>query len=74
MKNDNSDKKDNVMMMVGRYSSLAMLLPAATFTGYAIGYGLDYLFSTRYLRFVFLAVGIVGGFVQLIRDLSREPK
>lgn len=72
--NDKSGKKDNVMMMVGRYSSLAMLLPAATFTGYVIGYGLDYLFSTRFLRFVFLGVGIVAGFVQLIRELSREPK
>jgi hypothetical protein len=66
--------KSNVMVMVGRYASLAMLLPASTFAGYAIGYGLDYLFSTRFLRFVFLALGIVSGFVQLIRDLSREPK
>ena len=62
------------MVMVGRYLSLAMLLPASTFVGYAIGYGLDRLFSTRFLRIVFLVIGIVSGFVQLIRDLGREPK
>ena len=62
------------MVMVGRYLSLAMLLPASTFVGYAIGYGLDRLFSTHFLRIVFLAIGIVSGFVQLIRDLMREPK
>ncbi len=62
------------MVMVGRYLSLAMLLPASTFVGYAIGYGLDRLFSTHFLRVVFLAIGIVSGFVQLIRDLMREPK
>jgi F0F1-type ATP synthase assembly protein I len=62
------------MVMVGRYLSLAMLLPASTFVGYAIGYGLDRLFSTHFLRIVFLVIGIVSGFVQLIRDLTREPK
>jgi F0F1-type ATP synthase assembly protein I len=69
-----SERKDNVMVMVGRYLSLAMLLPASTFVGYAIGYGLDRLFSTHFLRIVFLVIGVVSGFVQLIRDLGREPK
>ena len=30
------------MVMVGEYTSLAFLLPAATFVGYAIGYLLDH--------------------------------
>lgn len=58
--------------MVARYTSLAILLPASTFAGYAIGYGLDQFFSTRYLRIVFLLLGIAAGFVQLIRALTRE--
>jgi len=40
----------------------------------AIGYGLDYLFSTTFLRFVFLILGVVSGIVQLIRILSRDMK
>lgn len=65
-------RDNNVWVMVGRYLSMAMMLPAATFIGYAIGYGLDHLFGTRFLRIVFLILGIAAGFLNLIRDLSRE--
>ena len=41
---------------------------------FVIGYGLDYLFSTHYLRIVFLMLGIVSAFVHVIRDLSRDVK
>ena len=67
-------KKDGSWQMVARYMSLAIMLPASTFTGYAIGYGLDYLFGTRFLRIVFLILSVISGFVQLIRDLNRESK
>ena len=65
-------KDGNVWVQVARYLSLATLLPAATFAGYAIGYGLDHLFGTRFLRIVFLAFGIAGGFLNLIRALDRD--
>lgn len=65
-------KQSNVWTMVVRYLSMAMLLPAATFVGYAVGYGLDHLFSTRFLRIVFLLFGIAAGFINLIRELGRE--
>jgi F0F1-type ATP synthase assembly protein I len=66
------EKKDSVGAMLARYLPLAFMLPAATFTGYAIGYGLDHLFGTRFLRIVFLIVGIISGFVELLRSLSRD--
>ena len=65
-------KDGNVWIQVARYLSLATLLPAATFAGYAIGYGLDHLFGTRFLRIVFLVFGIAGGFLNLIRELNRD--
>ena len=65
-------KDGNVWVQVAKYLSLATLLPAATFAGYAIGYGLDHLFGTRFLRIVFLGFGIVGGFLNLIRALNRD--
>ena len=67
-----NDKENNPWVVFARYSGLAILLPASTFVGYAIGYGLDYLFSTHFLRVVFLALGTVAGFVQLIRGITRQ--
>jgi F0F1-type ATP synthase assembly protein I len=56
---------------IGKYLNLALLLPIATFVGYAMGYGLDALFHTAWLRYVFLALGTAAGFVELIRELNQ---
>ena len=55
-----------------QYSGLALLLPASTFAGYAIGYYLDKAFGTSWLQIVFLILGSVGGFVTLIRQIMRD--
>ena len=60
------------MAAAAEYSSLALLLPAATFVGYLIGYGLDRVFGTHWLRLLFLILGTIGGFVQLIRQIMRD--
>ena len=60
------------MAQVSEYTSLAFLLPAATFVGYAIGYLLDKAFGTHFWYLVFLLLGIAAGFVQLIRDSSND--
>jgi F0F1-type ATP synthase assembly protein I len=67
-----SEKPDDVWIQVGRYLSLATLLPAASFVGYLMGYGLDRLFGTHFLRLVFLILGAIGGFVNLLRQLNRD--
>jgi F0F1-type ATP synthase assembly protein I len=79
MPRDNSEKprpdqpdRNNLMFLVGKYGSLAMSLPAATFVGYAIGYGLDHWLGTTFLKLVFLLIGIAAGFVELIRGLNRD--
>jgi len=59
-------------VQVGEYTSLAFMLPAATFTGYAMGYLLDRWLGTPYLKVVFLLLGIAAGFVQLIRKVLRD--
>ena len=64
--------KKPLVALVGEYTSLAFLLPAATFVGYAIGYLLDKAFGTHFLYLVFLLLGIAAGFVQLIRRLMRD--
>ena len=59
-------------VLVGEYTALAFMLPAATFVGYAIGYALDKAFKTTWLYIPFLILGIAAGFVQLIRQLMRD--
>ncbi len=61
----------NPWVQVARYLGLAVLLPASSVVGYAIGYGLDHVFGTHVLKMVFLVLGTVAGFVQLIRGLDK---
>ncbi len=60
------------MQLVSEYTGLAFLLPVSTFVGYAIGYMLDKAFGTHFLYLVFLIIGIAAGFVQLIRQITRD--
>jgi len=60
--------------MAGRYLQLATLLPACVVAGYAIGYYLDKLFGTSFLYIVFLIFGIVGGFIELIREVQKDQE
>ena len=56
-------------------SSIGIQLVAATFAGFAIGYGLDLLFGTRpYLTFIFLVIGIISGFRELLRIARKADK
>ena len=57
---------------IGKYLNLALLLPISTFIGYLMGYGLDTLFHTTWIRYVFLVLGSVAGFIELIRELSKD--
>ena len=69
---DNSDK--SFLAQAGAYLGLAFLLPSATFVGYLIGYLLDKAFGTHFLYIPFLLIGIAGGLVELIRQLTRDPR
>lgn len=59
---------------VAKYMSLAFLLPISTFVGYGMGYGLDLLCGTRWIRYVFLGLGMVSGFISLIRELDEDAR
>jgi F0F1-type ATP synthase assembly protein I len=64
--------KKSWKVMVGEYTALAFLLPAATIVGYIIGYLLDKLFHTHFLYIVFLIIGIAAGFRDLIRKVTKD--
>ena len=63
----------NFLVLLERYSGLAFVLPACTAAGYIIGRLLDRAFGTGFLKVVFLLLGIAAGFVQLIREVQKEP-
>ena len=57
---------------IGKYINLALLLPISTFVGFLMGYGLDALFHTTWIRYVFLVLGAIAGFVEAIRVLTKD--
>jgi F0F1-type ATP synthase assembly protein I len=69
-----SQGTDEFWRLMTRYIPVIGLLPASVLAGYAIGYGLDYAFSTTVLRFVFMMLGVVAGIVQLVRILGGNMK
>jgi F0F1-type ATP synthase assembly protein I len=72
---DNSKKERSTWIQMAKYSQLAFVFPAATVAGWLIGVGLDRWLHTTWLYIAGLVVGIVAGFVELIRAaLSSESE
>ena len=59
---------------MAEYTTLAFVLPVSAFVGYIIGYLLDKEFGTTWMFIAGLILGIVAGFVQLIRQLRRDTR
>jgi F0F1-type ATP synthase assembly protein I len=66
------DNKKNVWVILGQYSQIAFIFPAATVVGWLIGVGLDHWLHTTWLYIVGLIVGIIAGFVELIRLVNSS--
>jgi F0F1-type ATP synthase assembly protein I len=62
----------NFFVTLARYSQLAFVLPAATFVGWIIGVLLDRWLHTTWLYLAGLIVGIIAGFVELIRTVIKN--
>ena len=72
---DKSEKQRSTWIQMAKYSQLAFVFPAATVAGWLIGVALDRWLHTTWLYIAGLIVGIVAGFVELIRAaMSSESK
>ncbi len=71
-KDQNSDQKKNFFLQFARYSQLAFIFPAAVVVGWLVGVALDRWLHTSWLYLAGLILGIVAGFVELIRTVSRD--
>lgn len=57
---------------MAKYSQLAFIFPAATVAGWLIGVALDHWLHTKRLFLVGLILGIIAGFVELIRTVTAS--
>lgn len=56
-------------------SSVGIQLVISTFVGFAIGYFLDKIFKTSpWLTIVFLIIGIISGFHELLRVARKQNR
>jgi hypothetical protein len=72
---DNNPKPDTPagsMVLVARYLGLAFLIPMSAGAGWMLGSYLDKHLHTSYLSMTCLILGIVGSFIQLLRELLRD--
>ena len=70
--NDTPEQKKNFWILIARYSQLAFVLPAATVVGWLIGAALDHWLHTKWLYLAGLLLGIVAGFIELIRTVASS--
>jgi ATP synthase protein I len=69
------EQKKNWILQLANYSQLAFIFPAATVVGWLIGVALDRWLHTTWLYLAGLILGIIAGFVELIRLVtSSESK
>jgi F0F1-type ATP synthase assembly protein I len=64
--------KNSLPVQLGKYYGMIFILPAAVLVGFGIGYALDKLFHTGFLRIVFLLLGVAAGMIDLLRELSKD--
>jgi F0F1-type ATP synthase assembly protein I len=62
-------RKKSMLVQLANYSQLAFIFPAATVVGWLIGVALDRWLHTTWLYLAGLIVGIIAGFVELIRTV-----
>lgn len=68
---DDPEQSKSGWAQLGNYAQLAVVFPAATVIGWLIGVGLDRWLHTHWLYIVGLLLGIVAGFVELVRTATK---
>jgi len=64
--------KTNPYVQMANYAQLAVVFPAATLIGWLIGTAFDRWLHTTWLYIVGLILGIVAGFVELVRTAAAD--
>ena len=67
-------KRDRSFFWLGKYLSLALVLPASLVAGYLLGTYADHRFHVPILRAVGILLGMLGGLLQVFKEISRDEK
>jgi F0F1-type ATP synthase assembly protein I len=71
-KQANRDSNKTDWVQVSNYAQLAFIFPVATVVGWLIGVALDKWLHTTWLYIVGLLLGILAGFLELIRTAAKN--
>jgi len=66
------DGAKSAWIQMANYAQLAVIFPAATVVGWLVGAALDRWLHTSWLYLVGLILGIIAGFVELIRTAAKS--
>jgi F0F1-type ATP synthase assembly protein I len=69
-----SKESEKTMLRGSRYTALATQIPFTVMAGYGLGYGIDYLLGTTWIRVALLIVAIVGSLAGLVIQVLRDQK
>jgi F0F1-type ATP synthase assembly protein I len=60
-------KEKNLLVQAARYTEMGFIIPAAAFAGLLLGKLMDYWLGTHWIYIAGVVLGIIAGFVQMIR-------
>lgn len=60
-------KQKNLLVQAARYTEMGFVIPAAAFAGLLLGKLLDRWLGTNWIYIAGVIVGIIAGFIQMIR-------
>ena len=67
-------KPDRGVHWLGKYLSLALVLPSSLVAGYILGSLADRYLHLPVLRAVGILLGMAGGLIQVFKEVSRDEK
>lgn len=65
---------DRSVHWLGKYLSLALVLPSSLLAGYILGTLADHHFHAPILRPVGILLGMAAGLMQVFKEVSRDEK
>ncbi len=67
-------KPDRSIHWLGKYLSLALVLPSSLVAGYFLGTLAAHYFHLPILPAVGILLGMVGGLIQVFKEVSKDEK
>jgi hypothetical protein len=67
-------KPDKSLLTLGKYLSLALILPACVFAGYFLATIVEHWIRSPLIRIAGIVLGMAAGLMQIFRELDKETK